>query len=221
MKEMTKVNQNILQVEKKDELERLDVYTDRFPLLDFRKSLNRIRIMVVLCSFEIQKSKIFNNVVFTVIGLNSAIMLLDDPTQEPTVLSDTADKVFTILYTLEAAIKICGLGFIVGEKAYLKDAWNILDFTIVLSSYLTMVQSRTNINIDTDFNLSSLRAFRVMRPLKTISSVKGLKVLMDALFQAMPLLRDTIGILFFFFAIFAIGGTNLLQGTLKNRCISI
>lgn len=56
-------------------------------------------------------------------------------------------------------------------------------------------------------DLSGLRVFRVMRPLKTISSIKGLKVLMQALFGAIPLLRDTIIILLFFFVIFAIGGT--------------
>jgi hypothetical protein len=37
----------------------------------------------------------------------------------------------------------------------------------------------------------------------------------------MPLLRDTIIILLFFFAIMAIGGTNLMSGQLKNRCINI
>ena len=70
-------------------------------------------------------------------------------------------------------------------------------------------------------DLSGLRVFRVMRPLKTISSIKGLKVLMQALFGAIPLLRDTIVILLFFFIIFAIGGTQLMSGSLKNRCFAI
>jgi len=60
-----------------------------------------------------------------------------------------------------------------------------------------------------------------MRPLKTISSIKGLKVLMQALLSAIPLLRDTIIILIFFFIIFAIAGTQLLTGNLKNKCVSI
>lgn len=37
----------------------------------------------------------------------------------------------------------------------------------------------------------------------------------------MPLLYNTIGILCFFFLIFAIAGVNLMSGKLKNRCISI
>jgi len=38
---------------------------------------------------------------------------------------------------------------------------------------------------------------------------------------SVPLLRDTILVLIFFFFIFAIAGVQLFQGVLKNRCISI
>jgi hypothetical protein len=38
------------------------------------------------------------------------------------------------------------------------------------------------------FDLTSLRTFRVARPLKTISSVKGLKVIIVAVLSALPLL---------------------------------
>jgi hypothetical protein len=70
-------------------------------------------------------------------------------------------------------------------------------------------------------DLSGLRVFRVMRPLKTITSIKGLKVLVMAILSAIPLLKDTVIILLFFFIIFAIGGTQLMAGSLKNRCIGI
>ena len=36
-------------------------------------------------------------------------------------------------------LKIVGLGFFFGsKKAYLRDLWNVLDFTIVMSAYLTI-----------------------------------------------------------------------------------
>lgn len=37
-----------------------------------------------------------------------------------------------MIYTLEMVGKIIGLGFIMHEHAYLKDAWNWLDFIVVL-----------------------------------------------------------------------------------------
>ena len=36
--------------------------------------------------------------------------------------------------------KIVGLGFIFGKGAYLRDPWNILDFVIVMSAWLTITQ---------------------------------------------------------------------------------
>ena len=51
-----------------------------------------------------------------------------------------------------------------------------------------------------------LRSFRVIRPLRTISSIQGLRVIVSALINAMPLLRDSILVLLFFFLIFAIAG---------------
>ena len=37
---------------------------------------------------------------------------------------------------------------------------------------------------------------------------------------ALPLLKDTLIILVFFFLIFAIGGVNLFSGMLKSRCVN-
>ena len=39
--------------------------------------------------------------------------------------------------------------------------------------------------------------------------------------HALPLLKDTIIVLMFFFLVFAIGGVNLFAGMLRNRCIEI
>ena len=38
--------------------------------------------------------------------------------------------------------------------------------------------------------------------------------------KALPLLRDAIIVLLFFFLIFAIGGVNLFSGMLKQRCVN-
>jgi len=69
------------------------------------------------------------------------------------------------------AFKILGMGFLVNKGAYLRDPWNILDFTIVVSAYIPMVINSSAINI------TVLRSLRVLRPLRAISSIKALKVL--------------------------------------------
>jgi hypothetical protein len=139
-------------------------------------------------------------------------MMAADPREDPSNFENVAENVFLGLYTIEMVVKILGLGFVMGEKAYIRDGWNILDFIIVISSYPALFEVKDPDGNDESFSLAGLRSFRVLRPLKTISSVKGLKVLMNALGQAMPLLQDTIIILVFFFGIMAIAGCNLLSG---------
>ena len=115
-------------------------------------------------------------------------------------------------------IKILGLGFLLNKGAYIRDPWNILDFTIVMSAYLSLMQAAPDqdptiaINLDADstgggFSLNALRAFRVLRPLKAVTAIKGLRVLVLSVLKAFPLLKDTMIVLFFFFLIFSIAGT--------------
>jgi len=125
-----------------------------------------------------------------------------------------ADEVFQILYTIEMGIKILSMGFLFNYGAYLRDPWNILDFVIIASGYMSMFLSGSGVN------LSALRSFRVIRPLRTISSVAGLRIIVSALINAIPLLRDSLLVLLFFFLVFAIAGSQLFTGALKNRCFN-
>jgi flagellar motor component MotA len=113
---------------------------------------------------------------------------------------NVADDIFQYLYTIEMVVKIVSLGFIMNKGSYLRDAWNILDFVIIASGYLGMFLQGSGVN------LSVLRSFRVIRPLRTISSIQGLRVIVASLMNAVPLLRDSLLVLMFFFLIFAIAG---------------
>jgi hypothetical protein len=45
------------------------------------------------------------------------------------------DLILTIIFTIEAILKIISLGFLFnGNESYLRNSWNIIDFTIVLIS---------------------------------------------------------------------------------------
>jgi len=98
-------------------------------------------------------------------------------------------------------IKIVSLGFLFNEGAYIRDAWNILDFTIIMSGFLGMIMAGKGAN------LQALRSFRVIRPLRTISSIQGLRVIVSSLLNAIPLLKDAMLVLVLFHLVFAIAGT--------------
>ena len=109
---------------------------------------------------------------------------------------------------------MAGQAFLFNSGAYLREQWYILDFVIVCSGYLSLILSD-------GVNLSVLRSFRVLRPLRTIQGIEGLRVLVTALLKATSLLFDTVLVLFFFFIIFAIAGGQLWSGLLKRRCFSV
>jgi hypothetical protein len=67
---------------------------------------------------------------------------MEDPAAvSTTFVQDVMENLFLGLYTTEMVFKILGLGFLFsGKNSYLRDPWNMLDFTIVMSAYLTIVQ---------------------------------------------------------------------------------
>lgn len=79
----------------------------------------------------------------------------------------------TVAFTFEAIVKIIALGFaFAGKTSYIRDAWNILDFVIVLSALLGVIAGD---KIKVSF-IKSLRILKVLRPLRIISQKKQLKV---------------------------------------------
>lgn len=47
------------------------------------------------------------------------------------------DFTFLIIYTIEMTLKIIALGFFMNTGSYLRDAWNILDFTVVVCGWIS------------------------------------------------------------------------------------
>tara|TARA_B110000285_G_scaffold202714_1_gene238225 strand:- start:292 stop:696 length:405 start_codon:yes stop_codon:yes gene_type:complete len=129
-----------LSIKEKDSLEKLEVYKDNYPLLRLRKAIWKFCIYVNLISKNIIATSTFDNISITVILLNSIVMMSEDPTDlDPPAIMETIDQIFLMLYSIEMILKILGLGFLYGEGAYIKDSWNILDFVIVMSGYVTLI----------------------------------------------------------------------------------
>uniref|UniRef100_A0A8C8SRE0 Sodium channel protein n=1 Tax=Pelusios castaneus TaxID=367368 RepID=A0A8C8SRE0_9SAUR len=118
---------------------------------------------------------------------------------------------FTGIYTFEVLIKILARGFCLNEFTFLRDPWNWLDFTVVVIAYVAefIKQSR----------FSGLRTLRVLRALKTISIVSGLKVIVSALIQSVKKLSDVMILTVFCLSVFALIGLQLFKGNLRHKCV--
>ncbi|XP_034848160.1 sodium channel protein type 10 subunit alpha isoform X3 [Mirounga leonina] len=128
-----------------------------------------------------------------------------------TELPERIEYVFTVIYTFEALIKILARGFCLNEFAYLRDPWNWLDFSVITLAY---------IGETTDLRgISGLRTFRVLRALKTVSVIPGLKVIVGALIHSVRKLADVTILTVFCLSVFALVGLQLFKGNLKNKCV--
>uniref|UniRef100_A0A8D1ZI83 Sodium channel protein n=2 Tax=Sus scrofa TaxID=9823 RepID=A0A8D1ZI83_PIG len=118
---------------------------------------------------------------------------------------------FTGIYTFESLVKILARGFCIGEFTFLRDPWNWLDFVVIVFAYLTEF-----VNLG---NVSALRTFRVLRALKTISVIPGLKTIVGALIQSVKKLSDVMILTVFCLSVFALIGLQLFMGNLKHKCV--
>lgn len=122
--------------------------------------------------------------------------------------------VFTVIFTAECVMKIIAMGFVAHDGAYLRHAWNFLDFTIVIVGLLSSILS----SVMEGFDVKALRAFRVLRPLRLVSGVPSLQVVMNSILMAMIPLFHIALLVLFVIAIYAIIGLEMFEGQLHQTC---
>uniref|UniRef100_A0A7N6BHS3 Voltage-dependent L-type calcium channel subunit alpha n=1 Tax=Anabas testudineus TaxID=64144 RepID=A0A7N6BHS3_ANATE len=137
---------------------------------------------------------------------------------------ESLEYIFLIIFTLECFLKIVAYGFVFHEGAYLRNCWNILDFVIVFMGLFTFVLDTINKIADVPmekgggFDMKALRAFRVLRPLRLVSGVPSLQVVMNSILKAMlPLLHIAL-LVFLLVTIYAIMGLELFKCKMHKTC---
>ncbi|XP_060096670.1 voltage-dependent P/Q-type calcium channel subunit alpha-1A isoform X2 [Heteronotia binoei] len=160
----------------------------------------------------------FEYMILATIIANCIVLALEQhlPDEDKTPMSERLDDTepyFIGIFCFEAGIKIIALGFAFHKGSYLRNGWNVMDFVVVLTGILATV--------GTDFDLRTLRAVRVLRPLKLVSGIPSLQVVLKSIMKAMiPLLQ--IGLLLFFaILIFAIIGLEFYMGKFHTTCLDI
>nr|AAK55437.2 Nav1.4b [Sternopygus macrurus] len=150
---------------------------------------------------------LFSMFIMVTILSNCVFMTMSNPPQ----WSKTAEYVFTGIYTFEALVKIFSRGFCVGDFTFLRDPWNWLDFMVISMAYTTEFVDLGNV--------SALRTFRVLRALKTITVIPGLKTIVGALIQSVKKLGDVMILTVFCLSVFALIGLQLFMGILRHKCV--
>lgn len=130
-------------------------------------------------------------------------------------------EIFLIsVFALESLLKIVGMGFITEKGCYMRDCWNIIDFFVVIAGFSSFIGNTAKV--------SALRTIRILRPLRSINSVKGtflfslylkeMKLLVKSLIKSLPDLGNVVVFLIFVIVLFGILGMQLFSGLNENRC---
>ncbi|XP_068628333.1 LOW QUALITY PROTEIN: voltage-dependent calcium channel type A subunit alpha-1 [Battus philenor] len=162
----------------------------------------------------------FEYAVLLTIIANCVVLALEEhlPNGDKTILAQNLEKTeayFLGIFCVEASLKILALGFVLHRGSYLRNVWNIMDFFVVVTGIITQLP------VAPDVDFRTLRAIRVLRPLKLVSGVPSLQVVLKSIIKAMaPLLQ--IGLLVLFaIVIFAIIGLEFYSGALHKTCYSL
>ncbi|XP_041056363.1 sodium channel, voltage-gated, type I-like, alpha isoform X14 [Carcharodon carcharias] len=150
---------------------------------------------------------LFSMLIMCTIMTNCVFMTMDNPPD----WTKNVEYTFTGIYTFESLIKILARGFCIDNFTFLRDPWNWLDFSVILMAYVTEFVDLGNV--------SALRTFRVLRALKTISVIPGLKTIVGALIQSVKKLSDVMILTVFCLSVFALIGLQLFMGSLKHKCV--
>ncbi|XP_034393717.1 voltage-dependent L-type calcium channel subunit alpha-1D [Cyclopterus lumpus] len=154
----------------------------------------------------------------------------DDDSNATNHQLEQVEYVFLVIFTIETFTKILAYGLVMHPSAYIRSGWNLLDFVIVIVGlFSVMAEGMTDhkpgeahhaAGKPGGLDVKALRAFRVLRPLRLVSGVPSLQIVLNSIMKAMvPLLH--IGMLVMFvIIIYAIIGLELFIGRMHKTCYS-
>uniref|UniRef100_A0A8C4IGG0 Voltage-dependent L-type calcium channel subunit alpha n=1 Tax=Dicentrarchus labrax TaxID=13489 RepID=A0A8C4IGG0_DICLA len=154
----------------------------------------------------------------------------DDDSNASNHQLEQVEYVFLVIFTIETFTKILAYGLVMHPSAYIRSGWNLLDFVIVIVGLFSVIAEAMTDHKPGEahhaagkpggLDVKALRAFRVLRPLRLVSGVPSLQIVLNSIMKAMvPLLH--IGMLVMFvIIIYAIIGLELFIGRMHKTCYS-
>ncbi|XP_009888776.1 PREDICTED: sodium channel protein type 5 subunit alpha-like [Charadrius vociferus] len=195
-------------------------YSDHktFMVINKRRTIFRFTATPALCivgpfnpvrraAIKILTHSLFVGFITCTVILNCVSMAVN---QLPDALNWT-EGLFTGIYTVEILIKVLARGFVWNEFTFLRDPWNCLDLVVIVITYISLCRSMGKV--------SALRTFRVLRTLKAISVIPGLKVIVNSLIESVKKLTDVLILTVFCLSVFALIGLQLFMGNLTAKCV--
>ena len=150
---------------------------------------------------HIRSNKAFELFVISIIILSALLIGVKtysiDPLLEQVIT--VLDTIVTLIFLLEVIIRIVAEERV---RDFFKNGWNLFDFIIVTVSLLPINESEMAL---------LARLLRIFRVLRLISIIPELRILMNALFVAIPRMGYVVLLMFIIFYIYAAIGSFLFE----------
>ena len=145
---------------------------------------------------QLIESRLFQNFIIAVIVFNGAILGLETYQgldSDTMALLKRLDQLCLSIFVVELLLK-----FYVYRTAFFRDGWNVFDFVIVAVAL-----------IPASGQFSILRAFRIFRVLRLITTIDSIRRVVTGMLIAIPGVGSVGGLLLIFFYIGAVISTSL------------
>lgn len=165
-----------------------------------------------IITFNFVHHKLFEGFIILVILMNCVMLAFDDPTTttEPEFQTNL-NTFFMAVFTVEMCLKFVAFGVALHKGSYFRSGWNVLDFVIVVLSFMQLIPGFGN--------FTAFRTMRVLRPLRSMNAVPQLKTIASCLVHSVKGLANVFLLAMFFYFVFSIFATQLWMGNMRYRCM--
>jgi len=127
---------------------------------------------------------------------------------------NSANLIFTLVFTIELVMRVMSKGLVFTNNAYLRDGWNVVDFTILFFAWLEvsgMLNGQPSLS-------KQARLFRALRPIRILKRSAAMKKIINALICTIIPALYVVAFQFFNLVVFGLIGMGLFGGKFY-RCL--
>jgi hypothetical protein len=154
-------------------------------------------------------------IIISIIG-SVVVVVMDTPVlrqklyreQKKDSIYPKLDVIFLVIFTIELFVHACADGFLFTPDAYLRDAWNRMDFIALL-----ILTAGFCVEATASHGLArTFRATRAIRPLRLINQFRGTREIFFSTISTVPNILYTAALSLLFVIPFAVYGVNVFAG---------
>ncbi|XP_025077610.1 sodium channel protein 1 brain-like isoform X3 [Pomacea canaliculata] len=167
-----------------------------------------------MLALTIVESTIYETIVILIIFASSASLAFEDfyLVERPFLeyVLNIMNIIFSAIFLVEVLLSLLAFGC----YKYFTTSWTLLDFFVCVASLLNIfLQYWTSVSVFSSSTIvRSVRCLLALRPLRIISHIWGMKVLVNAIMNAIPAIINAFLVSLIFWIMFGVSGVELYAG---------